>query len=471
MLYPKRHPLRVPSYGRDVRDPGTGALREAQQRLGQFTSDQPRQPHAGDTSDAIDSRHMPRAGFARSNPFASASAVASPSNPFASVTPSQLSPPVHSQPQAAARIGADMRDLSWACAACTIVNNVSEPRCTMCGTVCPPAGSSGGALSPAQGDRRSAQPSCGHVPSGMSPFASAAEASVMLGRDHAGSGHAPGAEAAATQHHTPPPIAYAIVNDKTPQDVAFFERHEGVHMLTWDTQGGADYGGFDRLLKALYTRTSPDYTLGAVIAHKRILVVQRPDPPAGSGRGSEAPRTPQAAAATVSNAAADPRGLAAMLTRALDAYAAADPDAAVPAGSASNAHADVTVAVHSRQPINRIRVVTSLDAARAEFRGGVAVTEAASTAAGGAVDGAFDAIVTDYGPRGQGPVPLWRSVVDCMRSSGAHASAPVIVYSSRAGFEERRRECLRYGCFDVAADFVQLVSALRRLLEEGGEAR
>jgi CheY-like chemotaxis protein len=67
------------------------------------------------------------------------------------------------------------------------------------------------------------------------------------------------------------PIAYALINDVPPQEVEFLRDHEGIEVLTYDTQGGKDYSGFDRWLEALHEAASPVRRLGRLLARRRVL--------------------------------------------------------------------------------------------------------------------------------------------------------------------------------------------------------
>ena len=48
-----------------------------------------------------------------------------------------------------------------------------------------------------------------------------------------------------------PPTAYAIINDKSELQRKFFNKHEGVHLISFDTSAPAGWGGFDEILEEL----------------------------------------------------------------------------------------------------------------------------------------------------------------------------------------------------------------------------
>ena len=59
------------------------------------------------------------------------------------------------------------------------------------------------------------------------------------------------------------PLAYAIINDKTKEDVSFFLRHEGVQLLSWDTKVHG-YGAADHFMFALQQLTNPYLRFGGI---------------------------------------------------------------------------------------------------------------------------------------------------------------------------------------------------------------
>jgi hypothetical protein len=73
------------------------------------------------------------------------------------------------------------------------------------------------------------------------------------------------------------PVAYAVIPDQSAADCAFLRRHEGVHVLTWQTDRGsgqpADWGGFDRILRRLYELSNSHHGVGQALHGKRMLVL------------------------------------------------------------------------------------------------------------------------------------------------------------------------------------------------------
>jgi pimeloyl-ACP methyl ester carboxylesterase len=69
------------------------------------------------------------------------------------------------------------------------------------------------------------------------------------------------------------PIAYAVSNDVPETSRLHYSKHEGIEFLSYDTNGGADYSGFDRILEAIHNRTNPAMRYRALLQGKRLLWV------------------------------------------------------------------------------------------------------------------------------------------------------------------------------------------------------
>ena len=69
------------------------------------------------------------------------------------------------------------------------------------------------------------------------------------------------------------PVAYAIVNDVPLDTQKHFRKHEGIEILSYDTQGGKDFSGFDDYLGAIYEATNPLVRFGRLLEKRRILWV------------------------------------------------------------------------------------------------------------------------------------------------------------------------------------------------------
>jgi transcriptional regulator with XRE-family HTH domain len=69
------------------------------------------------------------------------------------------------------------------------------------------------------------------------------------------------------------PVAYAIVNDVPEETRHHFRRHEGIEILSYDTDGGRDFSGFDAYLRAIHDATNPLRRFANYLEHKRILWV------------------------------------------------------------------------------------------------------------------------------------------------------------------------------------------------------
>ena len=60
------------------------------------------------------------------------------------------------------------------------------------------------------------------------------------------------------------PIAYAIIDGKTPQQIDYYKRHEGVQFMTWKT-AGSWFGGLDMYLHSILRRTSRPFLWGELL--------------------------------------------------------------------------------------------------------------------------------------------------------------------------------------------------------------
>jgi transcriptional regulator with XRE-family HTH domain/CheY-like chemotaxis protein len=69
------------------------------------------------------------------------------------------------------------------------------------------------------------------------------------------------------------PVAYAIVNDVPTATRRHFRRHEGIEILSYDSQGGRDFSGFDAYLRSLYEATNPLLRFAGYLERRRILWV------------------------------------------------------------------------------------------------------------------------------------------------------------------------------------------------------
>jgi transcriptional regulator with XRE-family HTH domain len=69
------------------------------------------------------------------------------------------------------------------------------------------------------------------------------------------------------------PVAYAIVNDVPEETCRHFRRHEGIEILSYDSDGGRDFSGFDAYLGAIHDATNPLLRFARYLERKRILWV------------------------------------------------------------------------------------------------------------------------------------------------------------------------------------------------------
>jgi hypothetical protein len=72
-----------------------------------------------------------------------------------------------------------------------------------------------------------------------------------------------------------PPIAYALINDVPELTREHFRRHEGIEILTYDTNGGRDFSGFREILDEIHRETNPVLRFGRLLEGKRILWIDR----------------------------------------------------------------------------------------------------------------------------------------------------------------------------------------------------
>eukprot|EP00743_Colponemidia_sp_Colp-15_P010993 GILK01012196.1.p1 GENE.GILK01012196.1~~GILK01012196.1.p1 ORF type:complete len:880 (+),score=135.42 GILK01012196.1:82-2640(+) len=206
------------------------------------------------------------------------------------------------------------------------------------------------------------------------------------------------------------PIAYAITPDKSTQHAAFFRRHEGVHLLTWDTQNGLDFSGLEKYLMKINEQTNPLYRFGGMLKDKRILWVD-------SSRSQEY------------------QNVADFLEKAKAEYKkSAVVDAAVTSSScfeyASSAEQAVSAVIRSSVP--------------------------------------FDLIITQYGVQIEGQ-PTSVLILSAMRSAiSAAQAAPVIVFSLPFDMDKRKREVLRLGALNYCVTMKSLLQSIERVFAPAG---
>jgi hypothetical protein len=71
------------------------------------------------------------------------------------------------------------------------------------------------------------------------------------------------------------PVAYAVVADSPPEVREFYRRHEGIELLDFRigqrADGSRDFSGFDRWLEAIYAASSPRPRFARMLAGRRVL--------------------------------------------------------------------------------------------------------------------------------------------------------------------------------------------------------
>ncbi|GAA1137225.1 SIR2 family protein [Nocardioides aquiterrae] len=75
------------------------------------------------------------------------------------------------------------------------------------------------------------------------------------------------------QRDEDPPVAYAVLPDVAPHQARYLHSHEGLGTISYDTAGGTDWSGFDRVLRAIHDATNPRAQLGAALADRTVLWV------------------------------------------------------------------------------------------------------------------------------------------------------------------------------------------------------
>jgi CheY-like chemotaxis protein len=73
------------------------------------------------------------------------------------------------------------------------------------------------------------------------------------------------------------PRSYAILNDVPDITKKHLNEIEGIEAISFDTNGGADFGAFDSILEAIHDETSPLAHFGRLLSGRRILWVD-PNP-------------------------------------------------------------------------------------------------------------------------------------------------------------------------------------------------
>lgn len=75
------------------------------------------------------------------------------------------------------------------------------------------------------------------------------------------------------QRDEDPPVAYAVLPDVAPHQARYLHSHEGLGTISYDTAGGTDWSGFDRVLEAIHDASNPRAQIGAALAGRTVLWV------------------------------------------------------------------------------------------------------------------------------------------------------------------------------------------------------
>ncbi|MGZ4455057.1 MAG: SIR2 family protein [Nocardioides sp.] len=75
------------------------------------------------------------------------------------------------------------------------------------------------------------------------------------------------------QRDEDPPVAYAVLPDVAEHQARYLHSHEGLGAISFDTAGGTDWGGFDRVLGAIHDATNPRAQIGSALDGRTVLWV------------------------------------------------------------------------------------------------------------------------------------------------------------------------------------------------------
>lgn len=214
------------------------------------------------------------------------------------------------------------------------------------------------------------------------------------------------------------PIGYAIVNDKSKYEIDFFQKHEGVHMLSWNTiipgSTHRDFTGFDKYLRRIHQKVSFTYFVGETTFGRKILLMDYQDELQAQNGIS--------AGNTMSK-------LQRLINNATDAYVK---DNNIQLSNVRSAVDICYTLPDAEQKLGQTR---------------------------------YDLIITIFGEDRSGQNKhVWKALVDKMRSLPPHAQAPFIVYATNYNLDARRRYCLRMGAYSYATTFYALVKSMSNVL-------
>lgn len=330
------------------------------------------------------------------------------------------------------------------------------------------------------------------------PQAQAHSSSSSSGGGSATAAAVPLARTSTYTSPAPPPIGYAIVHDKSPYEVEFFRRHEGVSILSWRTtvpgRIGKDYSGFDRYLAAIHERTSYAYRVGKILSGKRVLIVEwRPSAPTAPADKDAATTCTASAAAPPplplqrAHTASEPRKLrmgdiVPVLQRAVAAYTRALAASGGGCSGGSTA-SDVPPAPALRAAAPSLeRTATPSDGVLDAVGSPADAVACLRAVCDDAIEQdkqhqqqlPYDLVVSVFGEDRSGHNHWFQQLLRGMRGLPFAAHAPVIVYSSPYNAAARRRYVLRSGCAAFADSFSGLIRAISDVLESssttaGGE--
>jgi hypothetical protein len=227
------------------------------------------------------------------------------------------------------------------------------------------------------------------------------------------------------------PIAYAIVPDKKAFEIDFFRRHEGVQIITWNTEPvpdqPKDFSGLDDYLGRIHDLTSFAFYIGQMLDSKKVLLIDR-----------ESTNLEQ---------------LSYLMRRSVTIYRR-DRSVLLESGKEDQSPNSKPPASFSESLIQSSRSPEDgLSKIKDRLERGLK---------------AFDLVIVTFGEDKSSPTEgkhLWKLFSDGMRMLPTQCQSPFIVYTTGWNFEERKRYCLSHGAFDVCPSIHSMVDSLSRIFD------
>jgi hypothetical protein len=259
-----------------------------------------------------------------------------------------------------------------------------------------------------------------------------------------------------------PPLAYAIIHDKTDVESAFFRRHEGVELLTWDTspQGDKDrdWEGLTRYLRRIHSRSSQSFLLGKLIGERGAKILIQAWVP--EDKTSPSPSGEDASLKGGLDNSRYSKGVS--VGNLFDRNVMFD-----------NFHLLLETAKRDyfNAEFERLEQTGLRDKeewkARETLRDNTVVKVTSSCAESKKLmqDEAFDVCVCTYGEdRSQQGNHNFVQLLEEMRSLPWERRCPLVVYSSSYGLESRKKIALKHGVAGFCSDLASLLCSIDSIL-------